>query len=215
MSEPKPTRNKAEVFIHPLALVETQQIGRGTYIWAFTHVMKNVPIGINCNIGEHCFIESGAEIGNAVTIKNGNMLWSGIKLQDGVFIGPNVSLTNDRFPRSPRLAQAQNRYSSQDWCLPTVIGQGASIGAGAVILPGLTIGVYAMVGAGAIVTKDVPPYALVIGNPARVKGWVCQCGQPLHFQRDKSLCCTCGLCYCKQGDYVELQECCPGLDGKM
>src|SRR5437016_2778300 len=98
------------VFIHPTAIVETQQLGEGTRIWAFTHLMKGVSVGANCNIGEHSFIETGAVIGSNVTIKNGNHIWEGITLSDGVFVGPHVFFTNDLYPRSPRLPQASKKY---------------------------------------------------------------------------------------------------------
>ena len=193
----------SDVFIHPTAIVETQQIGQGTRIWAFAHVMKDVSIGANCNIGDHCFIESGVVVGNNVTIKNGNMIWEGVSLEDGVFVGPHVFFTNDLYPRSPRLPQAKKRYSSRRWLLPTLVGRGASLGAGAIILAGITIGEFSMVAAGAVVTRDVRPYALVIGNPARVRGWVCQCGQPLEFRKGTATCGDCGLNFFKSGDSVQ------------
>jgi len=192
------------IVIHPSAIVETQQIGHNTKIWAFTHVMENVHIGPNCNIGDHCFIESGSRIGENVTLKNGNMIWEGITLEDGVFVGPNVFFTNDLYPRSPRLPQAQKRYSSSEWLLPTVVQQGASLGAGAIILAGITVGEFSMIGAGAVITKDVPPHALVIGNPAHIRGWVCQCGQPLKFQKGLATCDDCRLRYVKDTDSVRL-----------
>lgn len=187
------------IFVHPNALVETEQIGEGTRIWAFTHVMKEVSIGTNCNIGDHCFIEGGVRIGNNVTIKNGNMIWAGVQLEDGVFVGPHVSFTNDLYPRSPRLPQAHKRYSDGSWLSPTIIRRGASLGAGAVILAGRVIGEYSMVGAGAVVTKEVPAYALVIGNPAHVCGWVCQCGHPLEFHNGQATCCECALALVQDG----------------
>jgi UDP-2-acetamido-3-amino-2,3-dideoxy-glucuronate N-acetyltransferase len=193
-----------EVFVHPTALVETQQIGQGTRIWAFAHIMKHANIGADCNIGDHCFIESGTIVGNDVTVKNGNMIWEGVTLEDGVFVGPSVTFTNDRYPRSPRLPQARERYSSRGWLLPTLVRQGASLGAGAVILAGITVGEFAMVGAGAVVSTDVPAYTLVFGNPARVRGWVCQCGQPLGFREGTATCRTCGLDFIESGDSVTL-----------
>lgn len=193
-----------EIFVHPASIVETQQIGKGTRIWAFTHVMRNVSIGVNCNIGEHCFIESGVTIGSNVTIKNGNMIWEGVTLEDGVFVGPHVFFTNDLYPRSPRLPQARKRYSDRGWLLPTLVRIGASLGAGTVILAGITIGEFSMVGAGALVTRDVPPYALVIGNPAHVRRWVCQCGRPLGFHKGITTCRHCGLSFLKNGDSVTL-----------
>lgn len=192
-----------DIFVHPNALVETGQIGEGTRIWAFAHVMKEASIGTNCNIGDHCFIEAGVRIGNNVTIKNGNMIWAGVQLEDGVFVGPHVSFTNDLYPRSPRLAQAHKRYSNCNWLLPTIIRRGATLGAGAVILAGHVIGEFSMVGAGAVVTKDVPGYALVIGNPAQAHGWVCRCGHPLEFHSGHAACCECALAFIQDGGAVK------------
>lgn len=182
-------------YYHPAALVETSDVGQGTTIWAFAHVMKNVVIGSDCNIGDHCFIESGVTIGNGVTIKNGNMLFEGLTLEDGVFVGPHVFFTNDLYPRSPRLPETQLRYENKDWLSPTKVQRGATLGAGAVIIAGINIGEFAMIGAGAVVTKDVSPYALVVGNPARFLGWVCQCGQRIFFSGDQVACHTCGKKY--------------------
>ena len=188
------------VFIHPTAIVETQQIGPGTRIWALAHVMKSVSIGTNCNIGDHCFIESGAVVGDNVTIKNGNMVWEGVTLEDGVFVGPHVFFTNDRYPRSPRLPQARSRYKDRGWLLTTLVKQGASLGAGAVILAGITVGEFAMVGAGAVITRDVPAYTLMVGNPARAQGWVCQCGHPLRLRGETAVCSECGMAFLRRDD---------------
>ena len=182
------------VFIHPTALAETNDIGAQSRIWAYTHVMTGAHIGKNCNIGDHCFIESGVSIGDNTIIKNGNMLWEGVTLEDGVFVGPQVIFTNDLYPRSRHLQQARKRYQrKENWLVRTRVKRGASLGAGAVILAGVTIGEYAMVGAGAVVTKDVSPYTLVKGNPARMNGWVCQCGRPLNFMKEAATCAECGL----------------------
>jgi acetyltransferase-like isoleucine patch superfamily enzyme len=192
------------MFIHPSAIVETGQIGEGTRIWAYTHVMSDVSIGSDCNIGEHCFVESGATIGRQVTIKNGNMIWEGVHLADGVFVGPQVVFTNDLYPRSPRLPQVKRRYADRAWLKPTVIREGASVGAGAVILAGVTLGEFCLVGAGSIVTKSLPSHALAVGRPARVRGWVCQCGQPLVFVNGAASCGGCELQFAKAGGGVEL-----------
>ncbi len=191
-----------DVFIHPTAIVESDRIGKGTRIWAFTHVMEGAEIGEECNIGEHCFLESGVIVGSHSTIKNGNMLWEGVILEEGVFVGPQVCFTNDLYPRSPRFPQGNKRYDNRDWLLPTRLEQGASIGAGAVLLPGLTISAFAMVGAGAVVTSDVPAHALVAGNPARFRKWVCQCGQPLDFQNSNATCKECGRSFTEARDGV-------------
>ncbi|WP_377702768.1 WxcM-like domain-containing protein [Pseudoduganella sp. UC29_71] len=150
-------------FQHAHALVETDQIGAGTRIWAFAHVLPGAVIGADCNICDHVFIENKVRIGDRVTVKCGVQLWDGLTVEDDVFIGPNATFTNDHYPRSKHhLAQS----------LTTIVHQGASIGANATILPGLSIGRNAMVGAGAVVTRDVPPNAIVVGNPARITGYV-------------------------------------------
>lgn len=150
-------------FQHPMALVESQCIGPGTRIWAFAHVLPGAEIGRDCNICDHVFIENDVVLGDRVTVKCGVQLWDGVKLEDDVFVGPNVTFTNDPFPRSK---QRPGSFSS------TRVRRGASIGANATILPGVTIGQNAMIGAGAVVTRDVPPNAIVTGNPGRISGYV-------------------------------------------
>jgi UDP-2-acetamido-3-amino-2,3-dideoxy-glucuronate N-acetyltransferase len=150
-------------FVHPNALIETENIGKNTRIWAFAHILPAAVIGEDCNVCDHTFIENDVIIGNRVTIKSGVQLWDGITLEDDVFVGPNATFTNDPFPRSKQYPESFTR---------TVIHKGASIGANATILPGLTIGQYAMVGAGTVVTRDVPAFAIVVGNPARITGYV-------------------------------------------
>jgi UDP-2-acetamido-3-amino-2,3-dideoxy-glucuronate N-acetyltransferase len=152
-----------EHFQHEKALVESQQIGRGTRIWAFAHVLPGAVIGQDCNVCDHVFIENDVRVGDRVTIKCGVQVWDGITLEDDVFVGPNATFTNDPNPRSRKHLSAHPR---------TVVQQGASIGANATILPGITIGRHAMVGAGAVVTRSVPPHALVVGNPARIVRYV-------------------------------------------
>lgn len=156
------------VFIHPQALVESSEIGAGTRVWAFAHVMKGAQIGTGCNIGDHSFIESGATLGNDVTIKNGVSVWDGVALGDLVFVGPNVAFTNDLYPRS-------KVYHAEP--VRTNVLEGASIGANATIVAGITIGKYAMIGAGSVVTKDVRDFELVVGCPARHAGWVNKTGE--------------------------------------
>lgn len=150
-------------FVHPQALCESADIGTGTRIWAFAHVLPGAIIGSDCNVCDGVFIEGGARLGDRVTVKCGVQLWDGVRLHDDVFIGPNVTFTNDPFPRS---RQRPAKY------LETVVESGASIGANATILPGLRIGSGAMVGAGSVVTRSVPPNAIAVGNPARIVGYV-------------------------------------------
>ena len=150
-------------FVHPNALCESLQVGAGTRIWAFAHVLPGARIGSDCNVCDHVFIENDVVIGDRVTIKSGVQVWDGVHLEDDVFVGPNATFTNDRFPRSKHRPA---RFT------PTLVCRNASIGANATILPGVTIGRDAMVGAGAVVTRSVPPHAIVAGNPARIVGYV-------------------------------------------
>lgn len=148
-----------DFFKHERALVESDAIGKRTRIWAFAHILPGARIGADCNICDHVFVENDVSVGDRVTVKCGVQLWDGMEIGNDVFIGPNVSFSNDHWPRSRQRPDAFER---------TVIEDGASIGAGAVILPGLTIGRRSMVGAGAVVTGSVPPHAVVVGNPARI-----------------------------------------------
>jgi acetyltransferase-like isoleucine patch superfamily enzyme/dTDP-4-dehydrorhamnose 3,5-epimerase-like enzyme len=150
--------------LHELAVVESKSVGSGTRIWAFAHILPGAVIGRDCNICDHTFIENDVVIGDRVTIKCGVQVWDVVRLEDDVFVGPNATFTNDPFPRS-------RAYLSPDRTPRTIVKRGASIGANATILPGLTVGDYAMVGAGAVVTRDVPPKSIVVGNPARITGY--------------------------------------------
>lgn len=150
-------------FVHPNALCETDAVGEGTRIWAFAHVLPGARIGRDCNICDGVFVEGDVTVGDRVTVKCGVQLWNGVRLHDDVFVGPNATFTNDLFPRS---RQYPERF------LETVVETGASIGANATILPGLRIGSGAMVGAGSVITRSVPPNAIVAGNPARIIGYV-------------------------------------------
>jgi acetyltransferase-like isoleucine patch superfamily enzyme len=175
---------------HPTAIVDATDIGAGTQIWAYAHVMEGARIGSSCTIGDHVFIETGAVVGNEVTIKNGVMLWDGVTIRDGAFIGPGALFTNDPHPRSPRYAVARDRYSTRTWLVPSVVEEGASIGAGALICPGVSIGAHAMIAAGAVVTHDVAAHALVQGVPARAAGWACRCGRSVGWDA-RSECARC------------------------
>ena len=182
----------SERYFHPAALVESDQIGPGTRVWAFAHVMRGTQIGSNCNIGDHAFVEAGAVVGDNVTLKNNVCVWLGVTLEDDVFVGPNATFTNDRHPRSPRMPQVRGRYERPDsWMLPTVVERGVSIGANATILPGVRLGRYSMIAAGAVVTEDVPPFALVVGSPARQIGDICRCGQRLSGDFRSATCTHC------------------------
>ncbi len=149
-------------FKHETAIVETQAIGDGTRVWAFSHILPGARVGGDCNICDHVFVENDVVIGDRVTVKCGVQLWDGVKIEDDVFIGPNATFTNDMFPRS---RQRPERF------LRTTVKRGASIGANATILPGLVIGERAMIGAGAVLTHDAPPHAILVGNPARIAGY--------------------------------------------
>lgn len=185
-------------FSHKKAIVDSPHVGRGTRIWAFSHVMDGVELGSDCNIGEQVFIESGAVVGDRVTVKNGVKIWDGVVVESDVFIGPDAVFTNDKYPRSPRSPAAGDRYATKGWRVKTVIKEGASIGANATILCGLTIGRFATVGAGAVVTESVPDFALVGGNPAKYLGAVCRCGRPLGRSGTRK-CLNCGRKYLIRG----------------
>ena len=154
-----------EYFCHEKALCESTRVGAGTRVWAFAHILPGATVGADCNVCDGVFIESDVVVGDRVTIKCGVQLWDGLRIEDDVFIGPNATFTNDRFPRS--------RQQPESFAI-TRVAEGASIGANATILPGLTIGKKSMVGAGAVVTRDVPPGAIVTGNPARIVGYVAE-----------------------------------------
>jgi UDP-2-acetamido-3-amino-2,3-dideoxy-glucuronate N-acetyltransferase len=180
---PDMTRDPS-VFVHEKALCETDQIGPRTRVWAFAHVMAGAVVGADCNIGDHAFIETGARVGNRVIVKNNALIWEKVTIEDEVFIGPNAVFTNDFNPRVA-FKNPPERF------LPTLVKRGASIGANATVVCGVTIGEQAFVGAGSVVIRDVPAYALVVGNPARRIGWVCECSQKL----SATLACVCGRQY--------------------
>jgi len=153
----------ARYFRHPAAIVETDAIGDGTRVWAFAHILPGARVGAGCNICDQTFIENDVIVGDRVTIKCGVQLWDGVTLEDDVYVGPNATFTNDPFPRSGQHQETVSR---------TLVRRGASIGANATILPGITIGARAMVGAGSVVSRNVPPDTIVLGNPARIVGYV-------------------------------------------
>lgn len=182
----------AEIFVHEKGFNESEQVGDGTRIWAFAHVMEGAVVGKHCNIGEGAFVETGAILGNHVTVKNGVSVWDRVTIEDYVFLGPDVVLTNDPVPRS----HPDYKAAPEDW-RPTRIREGATIGANATIVCGHALGPWCFVGAGAVVTRDVAAHALVAGNPARRIGWVCRCGRRLP---DSLRCANCDQAFEKTDD---------------
>jgi acetyltransferase-like isoleucine patch superfamily enzyme len=170
------------VFVHEKGLCESADVGSGTRVWAFAHVMKGAVIGRDCNICGHSFVEAGARLGDGVVVKNGVQIWDGVRLEDQVFVGPNATFTNDLRPRAE---------AADFELVPTRVRRGASIGANATVVCGSTIGESAFVAAGAVVTNDVAAHALMAGNPARRVGWVCVCAKRL----GDDLACACGRRY--------------------
>jgi len=168
--------------VHPSAIVESSQIGDRTRVWAFAHILDGAIVGEDCKIGDHAFIEGGATLGNRVTVKNNSLIWHGVSIGDDVFVGPNTVFTNDLNPR------VRYQTGPDDW-ESTEVEERASIGANSTIVAGIRLGFNSMIGAGSVVTKDVPDHALVFGNPARQQGWVCDCGHKLD---DDLSCPNCG-----------------------
>ena len=169
---------------HPTAVVDDgAEVGEGTRIWHFCHVMPGAVIGERCNLGQNVVVMPGTKLGNNVKVQNNVSIYEGVELEDDVFCGPSMVFTNVMNPRSH--VSRKNEYRR------TLVRRGASIGANATIVCGVTLGEYAFVGAGAVVTKDIRPYALVLGNPARQQGWMCQCGERLALANDHA---TCGGC---------------------
>lgn len=182
--------NLREYFVHESAVIDQPcEIGAGTKIWHFTHVMKGSRIGERCNIGQNVVVSPGCVIGNGVKIQNNVSVYTGVEVEDDVFLGPSMVFTNVINPRA--FLERKSEYRR------TLVRKGASIGANATILCGVTLGEYSLVGAGAVVTRDVPAYAIVVGNPARQKGWACQCGCTLAQGSSPSTwqCTECGLSY--------------------
>lgn len=190
--------SEKDYFAHESAYVDPgAKIGKGTKIWHFCHIMSGAEIGEGCTLGQNVFVAKNVKIGNHVKIQNNVSIYEGVILEDYVFCGPSCVFTNIKTPRS-----AFPRNRSKDY-IPTVVKRGATIGANATIVCGTTIGEWAFVAAGAVVTKDVPPYALVAGVPARQMGWACQCGVPLKFTADEAICKACGRRYRKAGEGIK------------
>lgn len=164
--------------IHLHSDIQSKNIGVGTNIWQYCVILPEAVIGMNCNICASVFIENKVVVGNNVTIKNGAQLWDGITIEDNVFIGPNATFTNERTPRS--------KAYDVDCLMQTVVKRGATIGANATILPGVVIGEYALVGAGSVVTGDLPPYTLYFGNPATLRGYITESGVLLDLDKRDS-----------------------------
>jgi len=183
------TGDRTNIMRHDTALIHPGAcIGEGTRVWAFTNIQDRARIGAHCNICDGCFIEEGVEIGNYVTLKNHVSVFRGITLEDDVFCGANTAFINDRYPRSHR---------RDPWTLEkTRVKKGATIGCNAVILCGLTVGEYAFIGAGSVVTHDVAPHTIVCGNPAVIRGYACECGRKLNIQME----CGCGLRFERRDD---------------
>ncbi len=184
-------------FAHPTAIIdEPAEIGNKTQIWHFSHIMSGAKIGENCTIGQNGFVGKDAILGNNIKVQNNVSVFDGVILEDDVFCGPSVVFTNVYNPRSFISRKKEFRK--------TLVKRGATIGANATVVCGYTIGEYAFIGAGAVVTMDIPDYALVVGNPGRIKGWVCQCSAGIAFQVGKAVCAACGKQYGKDSNGVKL-----------
>jgi len=193
--------SRKETFFHPTAQINSKAIiGDGTKIWQYCTIMDDVEIGQDCNIGQNVFVESGCRIGNNVKIKNNIALYTGVTLEDNTFIGPNVVFTNVINPRS--FIERKSEFRN------TLVKKGASLGANVTVVCGNIIGEYALIGAGSVVTKDIPAYALAVGNPAKVIGHVCYCGEKIAFEEAdfgnaKTACCSvCGRKYQNENGHV-------------
>ncbi len=181
------------VLIHETAVVDVPcEIGDGTKVWHFSHVMRGCRIGANCNLGQNVFVASGVVLGNNVKVQNNVSIYDGVEIEDDVFLGPSMVFTNVSTPRS--------HISRKDAYQPTLIRQGATIGANATVVCGNTVGRYAFIGAGTVVTRDVPAHALVMGSPARQAGWMCRCGEQLS---KRLTCASCGDTYQTDGDALK------------
>jgi UDP-2-acetamido-3-amino-2,3-dideoxy-glucuronate N-acetyltransferase len=188
----------ADYFAHESSYVdEGAQIGAGTKIWHFCHVMPRARIGAGCVLGQNVMVAPDVVIGDNVKIQNNVSVYTGVTIEDDVFLGPSMVFTNVINPRS--------HVSRKDEFRATLVRRGASIGANATVICGVTLGRYCFVGAGAVVTRDVPDHALVHGTPARIHGWMCRCGERLTFARGRAVCARCGDGYRKRGQIVALE----------
>lgn len=189
-----------KIFVHESSYIDDGcEIGEGTHIWHFSHIMTGCVIGNNCNIGQNVVVSPGVKIGNNVKIQNNVSVYTGVICEDNVFLGPSCVFTNVINPRSH--VNRKNEYKT------TLVQEGASVGANATVVCGNNIGRYAMIGAGSVVTKNIPDFAKAVGNPARVTGWVCRCGENLHFKENNAACRICGKQYIISNNEVkELDE---------
>ena len=189
---------KKNYSVHKSSYIEKNvEIGKGTSVWYFCHISEGAKIGKNCNIGQNVFIDKNVKIGNDVKIQNNVSVYYGVEIEDGVFLGPSCVFTNVKNPRSlyPR---KKSEY------LKTKVKQGATIGANATIVCGNSIGKYAFIGAGAAVTKNVPDYAVVVGNPAKQIGWICECSEKIIFNKNLGKCVKCGMLYKEKNQCIDL-----------
>lgn len=187
------------VKVHESAYVDQPcKIGKGSKIWHFSHVMAGSEIGENCNIGQNVVVSPDVKLGNNVKVQNNVSLYTGVVCEDDTFLGPSMVFTNVVNPRS--------HVSRRDEYRKTTVKKGASIGANCTIVCGHDIGEYAFIGAGSVITKHIPPYALVIGNPGRIAGWICNCGVKLSFSGSKAKCSACGRHYHKDGEQISEEK---------
>lgn len=190
-----------QYFVHESSYVdENVEIGSGTKIWHFCHIQRGARIGDNCSLGQNVNVSNHVKVGNGCKLQNNVSLYEGVELENYVFCGPSCVFTNDLTPRS-KYPKGSAGYKK------TLVKEGASIGANATIVCGHTVGKWALIGSGAVVTKNVPDYALMLGVPAEVRGWVCECGERLHFDTDVAVCASCGRKYSKNGMTVEEIDC--------
>jgi len=191
---------KKNYWAHKTAEIQKgAKIGKGTKIWQNCQILKGAQIGENCIIGHNCFVGSRAKLGRGVKLESNIDVWNLVTLEDFVFVGPSVVFTNDL---TPRAKYPKKQYPQYGKWLPTLVEEGTSIGANATILCNLTIGKWAFVGAGAVVTKDVPDYTIVAGVPAKIIGWICECGNKLEFKQNKTTCKICKRKYKKAGNKI-------------